>query len=162
MKILSLFCAALSALFSTCGKEPSVVDWQQVSKVVYRHSDPSIAPDYYRSYTLTVTANSIDLVVNNYSETLLSKSFTISEENFRSFVDKLSQLGIKKVKEVKSISTGSSTMSLSLYHGDDEFFDAYSTHGGGNLSLPHPVQLQSLIDELLPSLHDLVEQTRGN
>ena len=162
MKILSLFCAALSALFSTCGKEPSVVDWQQVSKVVYRHSDPSIAPDYYRSYTLTVTANSIELQVKNYSETLLSKSLTLSEESFRSFVDKLSQLGIKKVKEVKSISTGSSTMSLSLYHGDDEFFDAYSTHGGGNLSFPHPVQLQSLIDELLPSLHDLVEQTRGN
>ena len=162
MKILSLFCAALSALFSTCGKEPSVVDWQQVSKVVYRHSDPSIAPDYYRSYTLTVTANSIDLQVNNYSETLLSKSFTLSEENFRSFVDKLSQLGIKKVKEVESTATRGSTLSLSLYHGDNEFFNAYSTHGGGNLYLPHPIQLQSLVDELLPSLQDMVEQTRGD
>ena len=161
MKILSLFCAALSALFSTCGKEPSADDWQQVSKVVYRHSDPSVAPDYYRSYTLTVTANSIALQVNNYSDTLLSKSFPISKESFHSFIEKLSQLGIKKVKEVESISTGGSTQSLCLYHGDDEFFNAYRTHDGGNLSLPHPLELQSLIDELLPSIHDLVEQTRG-
>lgn len=135
-------------------------EWQQITKVVYRYSDPTIAPQFYRTYTVTVTEDSIDLVVRNYSETLLTKQLPLTEGEYGSFITRLKEAGVKKVREMKSVATGGDSESLMLFKGDEEFFNAYQTSDGGNMRAN--VSLEALFNALVPGLDDIIESTRKN
>lgn len=159
MKLMSVICA-IAGLFPIFGKTVSDRDWSQVTKIVYRHSDASVAPDYYRTYTVTVTKDEVEVSVRNYSETLLTQTYPMTIEGFRTFVSKLRAAGVKKVKEKESFATGCSVMSLSLYKGDNEFFSAYKNCDGGNLKIERG-NLHNLVTRYaVPGLDDLVEKTR--
>ena len=150
----------MSGLFPIFGKGITEKDWQQVTKIVYRHSDGSIAPEYYRSFTMTVTADSIEVTIRNYSRTLAEKRYPNTEQNYKALVAKLKATGISKGKEVQDYSTGGDSESLSLYKGDDEFFKAYKSGNGGNLKLKKN-NLERLFKELMTSelIHILRNET---
>lgn len=157
MKILSML-LAISGLFPIFGKDIAEKDWQQVTKIVYHHSDGSIAPQCYRSFTMTVTVDSIEVTIRNYSRTLAEKSYPNTEQNYKALVAKLKDTGISKGREIEDISTGGDSESLSLYKGDDEFFNAYKSGKGGNLKLKKN-NLEWLFKELMTS--DLIHILRN-
>ena len=159
ISLMSLLCV-ITELFSN-GQKVTGKDWVQVTKVVYCHHDASVAPDYYRSYKVTVTESNIEVAVSNYSETLLTKQFPMTAADFKRFVGKLQDTGVKKVKEKVSAATGCTSESLELYKGSAPFFSGYKTCGGGNLKLARG-RLSTLIEECVPGLEELVEQTRGH
>ena len=146
-------------IFFTTGRITNQ-DWQETTKIVYSHSDASVAPDYYRSYTLTVTKDSIRIYIGNYSGKLLTESRPYSEQDFQVFVSKLKKAGIKKVKEVRSTATGCDTESLVLYKGDSIYFSAYRQCDGGDMELTDHISLERIISKLAPELVGKVEKTR--
>ena len=156
MKVFSIF-FAIFGIFFTNGRITDQ-DWLQVTKIVYRHSDGSIAPQYYRSFTMTVTADSIEVTIRNYSRTLAEKHYPNTEQNYKALVAKLKDAGISKGREIEDISTGGDSQSLSLYKGDDEFFKAYKSGKGGNLKLKNN-NLEQLFKELMTS--DLIHILRN-
>ena len=126
---------AISGLFSIFEKNVTDRDWQQVTRIVYHHSDGTIAPECYRSFTVTVTADSIEVTIRNYSKVLAKKSYPNTQQDYKAFVAKLKNMGISKGKDVEDLSTGGDSESLSLYKGDERFFDAHKSGRGGNLRL---------------------------
>ena len=158
MKVFTLF-FSIFGIFFTGGKITDQ-DWQETTKIVYTHSDATVAPDYYRSYTLTVSKDSIGIVVRDYSRTLLSESHPYTEQEFQSFVGKLKKAGIKKVKEVRSFATGCDTEKLALYKGDDEYFSAYKTCDGGDMKLADRGSLGLIISRQASELVGKVDKTR--
>ncbi|MCR4959205.1 MAG: hypothetical protein K6B13_11490 [Prevotella sp.] len=157
MKILSVL-FAISGLFSIFEKGIAEKDWLQVTKIVYCHSDGSIAPPYYRSFTMTVTADSITVTIRDYSRTLAEKRYPNTEQHYKALVAKLKDTGISKGREVKDNSTGGDSESLSLYKDDEEFFKAYKSGNGGNLKLKKN-NLERLFKELMTS--DLIHVLRN-
>lgn len=148
----------MSGLFPIFGKGITEEDWLQVTKIVYRHSDGSIAPEYYRSYTVTVTADSIEVTIRDYSRTLAEKRYPNTEQNYKELVAKLKDFGISKRRDVEDISAGGDSEALSLYKGDDEFFEAYKSGRGGNLKLKK-YNLEQLFKGLMTS--DLIQALRN-
>ena len=122
-------------VFSSCATTVKDKDWQQTSKVVYRHSTPTIAPEYYRSFSITITEEAAVVDIRNYSSSLLTKRVPLTTGQFKAFVNKLQQMGVTKVKKVDSAAAGGESESLSLYKGDNEYFSAYRSSGSGNLKL---------------------------
>lgn len=159
MNILSILCA-MAGFFTSGGQTISSKDWRQVTKVVFLHNDASVAPDYYRSYTVTVTKEKIEVSVSNYDETLLTKQYPQTAEDFYAFIGKLKAAGVKKVREKVSVATGCTFERLVLCKGDQEFFSAYKECRDGNLKLERG-SLSALFYELVPELRELVNQTRG-
>ena len=158
MKAFSLI-FSIFGIFFTDGRITDQ-DWQETTKIVYSHSDASVAPDYYRSYTLTVSKDSISIVVRGYGRALLTESRPYTEQDFQSFVSKLKKAGIKKVKDVRSVATGCDTENLALYKGDDKYFSAHKTCDGGNMKLADRASLELIISKLAPELVGKVEKTR--
>lgn len=159
MTILSLF-YAIAGLLTPSGQTVSSKEWRQVTKVVYRHNDASVAPDCYRSYTVTVTKDQIEVIIRNYDETLLTKQYPQTAEGFRDFVGKLQAAGVKKVKERVSAATGCTFERLELSKGNQVFFSAYKECNDGNLKLERG-SLRALFSKLVPDLEALIRQTRS-
>ena len=67
-------------------------------------------------------------------------------------------MGISKGKETEDLSTGGDSESLSLYKGDDKFFDAYKRGRGGNLRLKK-YNIEELFKGLMTS--DLIQALRN-
>ena len=160
MKFFSLLWAMMG-MFTSCASSIKDKDWQETSKVVYRHSTPTVAPDYYRSFSVTVTAEEIVVDVRNYSKTLLAKRYTNTSENYQSFIKQLQEAGVKKVKEVDNAAGGGEAESLSLFKGEDEYFSAYESSGSGNLKVANG-DLGVLVRRIVPDLDKIIEQTYEN
>ena len=148
-------------VFSSCASPVKDNDWQQTSKVVYRHSTPTITPEYYRSFSVTIDEEAAVVDIRNYSSSLLTKRIPLTAEQFKAFVNKLQQAGVTKRKEVDSAASGCESESLALYKGEQEYFSAYEACGAGTLKVKNG-DLGDLVRELVPDLDTLIEQTLHN
>jgi len=135
-------------------------DWQATTEIVYHYSDPTVAPDYYRKYTLTITATEAVLTIGDYSKELCTKRFPMTAETFTTFVDQLKGMGVKRGKEKKSMATGCTYESLTLLKGDNRYFHAYATCGAGNLKVERG-SLERAMTTVVPNLEEVIEQTRN-
>lgn len=134
-------------------------DWQKTTKIVYAHSDGTIVPELFRSYTITVTATEVVVEICDYDKRLLAKCYSNSAKNFKAVISQLQQMGVAKGKE-KDFPTGGSSESLSLYKGDQNYFSAYDSYGSGTLRLSRG-SLEAVMKKLVPSIDDMVERTRA-
>jgi len=160
MKLLSVICAMIG-IFGSKTYTLSDKDWQETTKIVYNHADPTVSPEYFRSCRVTVTEEEVIVEVSNYSKVLLMKHYPNTVKNYKSFISQISKMGVRKVKNVDEASSGGESESLFLYKGDKQYFTAYRTSSGGSLSLEND-NLDSLIRKLLPNLDKMIEQTRTN
>ncbi len=160
MRLLSVICAML-AIFSSKTYTVSDKDWQETTKIVYNHSDPTVSPEYHRSCRVTVTEEEVIVEVSAYSKTLLIKHYPNTVRNYKSLIVQMSKMGVRKVKVVNESDAGGESEALLLYKGEKQYFSAYRTSNGGNLSLEND-NLDSLIHKLLPNLDKMIEQTRAN
>lgn len=154
--LFTMFC-----LLSSCSYAIKDKDWQQTSKVVYRHSTPTITPEYYRSYSVTFTEVETVVEIRDYSKVLLTKRYPSTATQFKALVNNLQAMGVKKKKEVVSGAAGCESESLSLFKGESEYFSAYEACGDGNLEVKKG-DLNVLVKELVPDLDKLINQTLNN
>ncbi len=160
MKIVSILFAMI-AIWPFNTQKVSDEDWQATTEIVYQHSDPSVSPDYYRKYTLSVTATEAVLTIGDYSKELSKKRYRMTAKTFKAFVERLKGMGIRRVKEKESFATGCDYESLSLLKGDSRYFHAYATCDAGNLKVESG-SLEKAIATLIPNLEKAIEQTRKN
>jgi len=148
-------------MWSNCTQTISEEDWQETTEIVYHYSDPTIAPDYFRKYTLSITAKEAVLTISDYSKELYMKRFPVTAETFTAFVEKLKEMGVKRVKEKEPTATGCDYESLTLIKNDNRYFHAYASCGEGNLKLEKG-NLGKVMNMIVPDLEEVVEQTRNN
>src|SRR5688572_2689309 len=76
MKLLVPF---LLLLISCSGKQNSP---SQYTKFVYKFHDSSVPPEYHRSFTITVTDNTVEKMVDSYGDTISYEKKEIKDEKF--------------------------------------------------------------------------------
>lgn len=64
-------------LLAACTNKP-----ENIKTVIYRFDDASVAPEYQRNYTVTVTENTIGASVDSYGQVLVSSEEPFSPEKF--------------------------------------------------------------------------------
>lgn len=133
----------------------------EITKVEYRYGDRSVAPDYHRSYTITITENEKTITIDSYDEVLLTKQYENTPADFQAFKEELSKKGIKKHKKKDSACCGGTSETLRLYKDEVMSFDAYVYHCSGESgTLFLPAGTADFIRGQIPeSIRSLVEST---
>ena len=158
--------------FLSCGgahKLPNVItepeesfDWAATTMVEYRYGDSSVAPEYHRSYTISITESHMVIAINSYGNVLLKKEYPNTPADFKAFKEELSKKGIKKRRKKKEDPCdGGTSETIRLYKDDVKYFDAYVYHCSGDQgTLVIPAGTAALICRQLPeNVDSLIEST---
>ena len=143
------------------------VDWEETTRIEYRFGDSSVAPDYHRSYVITITESTKTIAIDSYGDVLLTRQYSNTPSDFQAVKEELSKKGIKTHKEKDSGGcSGGTSETLRLYKGNVKFFDAYVYHcsgENGTLFLPNGTAdlIRSQIPESLDSLINSTIQKNG-
>ena len=141
----------------------SSADWEQTTIMEYRFGDASVAPQYHRSYTISISSSKKTITIDSYGDVLLQRQYDNTAEEYQKFREAVAEKGISKHEE-KEVSgcTGGKTEYVRLYKGDEMYFDAYVYHCGGEdtgtLTLPEGTSylFRSIIPE---DVNSLIEST---
>ena len=164
----------LSVVFTLLGcggsnnasKEASAhsIEWEETTKIEYRYGDSSVAPDYHRSYVITITDSTKIIAIDSYGDVLLTKQYPNTPSDFQAFKEELSKKGIKKLKKKDSACSGGTSETLRQYKGDDVIFDAYVYHCSGESgTLFLPDGTADLIRSQIPeSIDSFINSTMQN
>lgn len=131
-------------------------DLSKADKVKYSFHASSVAPQYYRGYTISVTPEELRISVNSYGDTLLTKSRTFTKEKFEEVMEKFKNL--KKSGEIdeRNIPDGGTSTSITFYKGNKILFEA-SDYGADNKDFKGAdIDLTYLV----PDLQDLIDSTK--
>lgn len=143
----------------------SPVDWEETTRIEYRYGDSSVAPDYHRSYVITITDSTKTIAIDSYGNVLLTRQYSNTPSDFQTFKEELSRKGIKTHKKKDSGGcSGGTSETLRLYKGDEKFFDAYVYHCSGKSgTLFLPDGTADLIRSQIPEHVDtLINSTMQN
>ena len=161
----------LFALGACGGSEKAASDMvtsammDETTKVEYRYGDASVAPDFHRSYNISITENEKSITIDCYGDVLLTKQYSNTQAEFLAFRGELSKKGIKKHKEKYSNGcSGGTTEAIRLYKNNATLFDAYVYHcSGDNGTLFLPDGTADLIRSQIPeSVESLIDSTLQN
>lgn len=120
-------------LFFSCSSQLEVSK-DKVDAVEYHFQDASIPPEYHRSYSIKVTADKLNVVVDSYGDILAEKEVALAAGLF----DKL----IETINNAKLVETdfgvnvpcdGSTTENLQIFENGKKVYDTYVDHCGGDL-----------------------------
>lgn len=136
-----LYLLLVSAMFVACGSnQKSTSDKKmetstQADKLVYHFGDASLPPQYHRSYTVTVTASTLHIIMDSYGDKIGEKSFELKSGDFKGLMDAFTKAGIKNcdMKEEPGC-TGGTSESVTLFNKDAKTFDGSVYHCGGSNS----------------------------
>lgn len=138
-------------------EEPKIENMvTEADKIVYGFHDSSVPPPYHRSYSIEVTENNLHLIIENYSDTLLTKDWTFTKEKFNEVKERLKNL--KKDGEIdeSEISDGGTSESIYLYKNGKKTFSCVDHHSTKNFS-GADIDLSYLI----PDLKALIKSTES-
>lgn len=160
--LLSVF--ILAAFVVACSSKSVQKDVNaKITKYLYRYGDRSVAPEFHRSFSIEVSADTTVLVVTTYDKELLRKVY---QQNKLAEVEAdLNTMDIKLKKEKKSACSGGYTESLQKYALDEKVFDGYVYHCDGESGTLHVGKgdLSSVFKAVIPkSVDSLINETRKN
>lgn len=99
---------------------------------VYEFQDSSVPPPYHRSYSIKVTATTVELTIDSYGEVLLNDTTTIDQSTFDDFVSALKGCNLQgKKRNEDDGCTGGTGDSFSADFGEGNTFTGYVYHCGG-------------------------------
>jgi hypothetical protein len=106
----------------------------EITKINYRFGDSSVPPPHHRSYTISLTPDSIRTVVDSYGDVIGDNDTPIDRETFDVVVKALENHEIRLCKSVRKERgcTGGTTESISWWEGEEEVFSASVYHCGGD------------------------------
>ena len=133
----------------------------EITKYVYHYGDRSVAPEYHRSYSIEVSADSTVFVVTTYGKELLRKVY--QQNKLAEIEAALNTMDIKLKKEKQSACSGGYSESLLKFAQDEVVFDGYVYHCDGESGTLHVGKgdLSSVFKEIIPeSVDSLINETR--
>ncbi len=129
----------------------------EITKYVYQHGDRSVAPDYHRSYSIEVSADTTVFTISTYGKVLLRKTY--SQNKLAEIEAALNGMDIKLKKEKKSACSGGYSESLQKYSQSEIVFNGYVYHcdeesgtlhvGNGDLSSVFKAVIPESVDSLI-------------
>ncbi len=110
-----------------------------IATVVYEFHDSSVAPEYHRSYTVTVTAGSATVVVDSYGDVIAQDTQPIDDVTWRATVDAAAALAGTASSENTGCAGGTSDELTALDAAGADvvhvFVDHCDSPGGPDLSI---------------------------
>lgn len=131
------------------------INWDEVDCAEYKHSTGTIAPEYYRSYLISITPDSMVLTVYDYSEKLLRHAHPNTPEAFKAFLEKCKEQGYYSTEE-QDFRTGGSYEMVGFYKGNKALFKRDTEYG---LSTKKGGIGQAFLAVFPESVHDAIEST---
>lgn len=131
------------------------INWDEVDCAEYKHSTGTIAPEYYRSYLISITPDSMVLTVYDYSEKLLRHAHPNTPEAFKTFLEKCKEQGYYSTEE-QDFRTGGSYEMVGFYKGNKALFKRDTEYG---LSTKKGGIGQAFLAVFPESVHDAIEST---
>lgn len=136
MKILILlFCAATLNFFvagSCKSSSDAKTELKKASEIVYRFGDSSVAPQYHRSYTITVGKSQAQITVDSYDKIVAEKTVQISGQQFNEIIETIEKAVIAKraLKDNDGCAGGTSEALKILDDNKKTIFDGSVYHCG--------------------------------
>ena len=134
---LSMYLLMYLSLTIGCGvfsgaKMSNMVDLNEIKQITYRFIDGSVPPQYHRSYTITVTADKADIVVDSYGKVLADKNYEIKQHQFKNLLDLFEKSKIRNCRLRKEDGcTGGTGEKISLSNGKEDVFNGRVYHCAG-------------------------------
>ena len=103
-----------------------------VSELTYSFGDASVPPEYHRSYTITVTADTAAVVIDSYGEVLADEEYPITAEQFADLNTSLNNNNIRNCTlDDNAGCTGGTTEGVSYTDSTGAVFSGSVYHCGG-------------------------------
>lgn len=104
----------------------------QYTKFVYKFHDSSVPPEYHRSFTITVTHNTIEKMVDSYGDTISYEKKEIESEKFSALKKIVTEAEISNcTTSGKDNCTGGTGISIYFYSDNERVFKGYAAQCGG-------------------------------
>jgi hypothetical protein len=130
----------------------------KTTEFIYKMRDASVAPQYHRSYDISIKQDKGTLKVTNYSDVLLEQEFKVSKEEWEKLL-KMSEGLTEKGQKIAQGATGTKGYNLQSYTEQERTYD----FSWDSLSEPAP-NTQEFVNYLKsivkPSLNSQIEKTR--
>ena len=102
-----------------------------IQEITYHFGDASLPPEYHRSYTVTVTADRVRIVVDSYGEILTDKGYEITNKQYNDIRDSLKRNKIRNCTLGDDEGcTGGTNERISFSDGENEIFSGSVYHCG--------------------------------
>ena len=148
------FALVLLILTASC-EEKLVLDESTTTKIVYNFHDSSVPPEYHRSYEIIMTPTSVGITVDSYGDILNQKEYTISSEEFSSFISFVNASDITACKPAETEPcSGGTSESLAIFT-DKKVVDIYLDHCGRSEFPKNCGDIEAVIDKLKAYITDL-------
>ena len=104
------------------------------TKIIYHFGDASVAPQWHRSYSITVTRSEAQLVIDSYGKIIDQATRDIAATDFEKLIETIRDANISKVTATSDSSgcTGGTSESLTIYDQETELLDADVYHCQGD------------------------------
>ena len=162
--LLSVFMLAAFVVACSSGSTNIQKDMNaKITKYVYRYGDRSVAPEFHRSYSIEVSADTTVFVVTTYGKELLRKVY--QQNKLAEIEAALNTMDIKLKKEKQSACSGGYSESLLKFAQDEVVFNGYVYHCDGESGTLHVGKgdLSLVFKEIIPeSVDSLINETRKN
>ena len=122
----------------------------KATSVLYYRDNGSVPPEYYYHYTITVTKQTVQLVIKKGEsrKVTYSERADITRSQYEQFVNKLSSQGIKKTKD-RTIAEGSGLSAIKVGQNTAVLF---SGHEGDDISIAHGRLADAFLQILPPKM----------
>jgi hypothetical protein len=126
-----------------------------IDEIRYSYYDSSVPPDFHRSYTITVTATSVAIIVDSYGKIISDKKYDGSPEQFNKLISLMDAGKIKNVKMKKeSGCTGGTGEGITCLKSGETIFSGKAFYCGGKTS----GDLGGKLDDLRSALIALIPE----
>ena len=143
-------------------EDPNVGDL--IREITYVFGDAPIPPEYHRSYTITVTADTVRVVIDSYGEVLADEQYEVTEAQFDDLRDSLEANSIRNCTLGDDEDCVGGNREEISYSGEDtELFSGTVYHCGGVDSGDLCGDVAAFADEvkaLVPDFEDLLQSTQ--
>jgi hypothetical protein len=136
-KTIAIFFLALFTILTVidaCGNIEGENKMTQttIKEITYHFGDASVPPNYHRSYTATVTADKVKIVVDSYGDILVDEEYEITSKQFDDIQRSLERNKIRNCTLGDDEGcTGGTSESISYLNNKNEIFSGSVYHCGG-------------------------------
>jgi hypothetical protein len=165
---ISMFVITIILLQCGCSKKDTGVKAEMdtktksnIKKITFRFIDSSVPPEYHRSYTITVTQQKANIIVNSYGKIIAKKEFNIKKQQFEDILKSLDNNKIRNLNLGENHDcTGGTTEELTYFDELKEIFSGTVYHFAGidSGNLAGDLQCCTIdIKKLIPNLDKLLK-----
>lgn len=103
-----------------------------IDEIIYSYQDSSVPPPYHRSYDITITKDSLHIIVDSYGDIISDTSFINTPEQFQSIIESLDNFDIKNcIETFDNGCTGGTGRRIKCLKKGEIIFSGYVYYCGG-------------------------------